>query len=112
MSGGAPLKITFPNFACRFRVTRKLTFTIHGIVNVNFRVTLKRHAKFGNVIFKGAPPDIEPKLQSALKSSKARLKGSAIRRGKVYSLRAVQKATQYLESRLIALDYLGSRVQL
>jgi outer membrane protein insertion porin family len=88
------------------------TDTIHGIVNVNFRVTLKRHAKFGNVIFKGAPPDIEPKLQSALKSSKARLKGSAIRRGKVYSLRAVQKATQYLESRLIALDYLGSRVQL
>ena len=88
------------------------TDTVHGIVNVNFRVTLKRHAKFGNVIFKGAPPDIEPKLQSALKSYKARLKGSAIRRGKVYSLRTVQKATQYLESELIALDYLGSRVQL
>jgi len=88
------------------------TDTVHGIVNVNFRVTLGRHARFGSVIFKGAPPDVEPKLQSALKSYKARLKGSAIRRGKVYSLRTVQKATQYLESKLIALDYLGSRVQL
>ena len=86
--------------------------TVHGIVNVNFRVTLKRHAKFGNVIFKGAPPDVEPKLQSALKSYRARLRGAAIRHGKVYSLRTVQRATQYLESKLIAQDYLGSRVEL
>ena len=86
--------------------------SVHGIVNVNFHVTLKRHAKFGNVIFQGAPRDVEPKLQIALKSYRARLRGSAIRRGKAYSLRAVQKATQYLESKLIAQDYLGSRVQL
>ena len=33
-------------------------------------------------------------------------------RGKPYSLKRVQSATQYLESQLIAHDYLGSRVQL
>jgi outer membrane protein assembly factor BamA len=88
------------------------TDNAHGLVNVNFQVTLKRHARFGRVIFKGAPPDVEPKLQSALKSYRARLTGVAIRPGKNYSFRTVQKATQYLESKLIAQEYLGSRVEL
>ena len=42
----------------------------------------------------------------------ARVRGSAIRAGKSYSLRRVQNATQYLESQLIGHDYLGSRVQM
>jgi outer membrane protein insertion porin family len=88
------------------------TDTVHGLVNVIFRVKLDRHAKFGNVIFKGAPPEVEPRLQNALKSYRARLQGVAIRSGKPYYLRTVQRATQYLESKLIAQDYLGSRVEL
>src|SRR5258707_1479325 len=86
--------------------------TVHGLVNVIFRAKLGRHAKFGNVIFKGAPAEVEPGLQNALKSYRARLQGVAIRRGKPYYLRTVQRATQYLESKLIAQDYLGSRVEL
>jgi outer membrane protein insertion porin family len=84
----------------------------HHLVNVDFYVTLKRHAKFGKVIFQGAPSNLEPKLQHDLTSLRARIRESAIRGGKRYSLRAVQRATQYLESKLIEADYLGSRVQL
>ena len=83
----------------------------HSLVNVVFHITLNRHAKFGKVIFDGAPSDLEPKLQGALKSWTARLRGVAIRRGKSYSYRTVQKAPDYLESKLIDLNYLGSRIE-
>jgi outer membrane protein insertion porin family len=84
----------------------------HQLVNVTFRIQLRRRAKFGKVIFTGAPPEQEQKLQSVLRSYSARLRGADIRSGKNYSLKAVQNATQYLESRLIKQDYLGTRVQL
>src|SRR6185312_16010912 len=82
------------------------------LVNVTFRTTLHRRAKFGKVIFAGAPPEQEQKLQRVLHSYIARLRGAAIRPGKTYSLKTVQNATQYLESQLIKQDYLGTRVQL
>ena len=88
------------------------TDTAHGLVNVIFHVNLNRHAKFGKVVLEGAPPEVAEKLQQALRSWVARVRGSDIRAGKSYSLRKIQKATQYLESRLIGYDYLGSRVQL
>jgi outer membrane protein insertion porin family len=81
-----------------------------GLANVTFHIDLNRRAKFGKVILTGAPPYEEPKLQQALKSWRARLRGSAIRKGKSYSLRAIQNATRYLEGQLISRDYLGSRV--
>jgi outer membrane protein insertion porin family len=84
----------------------------HGLVNVRFRVTLGRHAKFGKVVFQGAPSQVEPDLQLAVKSWRARLQGAAVRSGKAYSLRAIQRFTQFLEAKLIARDYLGSRVEL
>jgi len=84
----------------------------HKVVNVEFHVTLRRHAKFGKVVFEGAPPALDPKLQGDIKSLRARIRGVAIRHGKSYSLRTVQKATQYLESKLIDRNYLGSRVEL
>ena len=84
----------------------------HELVTVVFRTTLHRRAKFGKVIFSGAPADQEQKLQRALRSYIARLRGAAIREGKNYSLKTVQNATQYLESQLIKQDYLGTRVQL
>jgi len=88
------------------------TDAAQGLISVNFRVSLNRHAKFGNVILKGAPPEEEQRLQRALTSWMARVRGAAIRAGKSYSLRRIQNATQYLESQLINRDYLGSRVQM
>src|SRR5436190_4974479 len=84
----------------------------HELVSVIFRTTLHRRAKFGKVIFSGAPPDQQQKLQRTLKSYIARLRGAAIREGKPYSLKTVQNATQYLELQLIKQDYLGTLVQL
>jgi outer membrane protein assembly factor BamA len=87
------------------------TDTVHGLVNVIFHATLKRRAKFGEVVLNGAPPDQVKTLQHDLRAWRARLQGAAIRSGKPYSFRAVQKASQYLESQLIKHDYLGSRAQ-
>jgi len=88
------------------------TDAAHELVNVAFRVRLNRHAKFGTVILKGAPAEEEQRLQQAVKSLAARVRGAAIRPGKSYSLRNIQNATQYLESQLIRRDYLGSRVRM
>jgi outer membrane protein assembly factor BamA len=85
---------------------------VHKLVNVNFYVTLSRHAKFGKMIFDGVPPELAPKLQNDLTSWRARLREAAVRRGKSYSWRTLQKATQYLESKLIQANYLGSRAQI
>ena len=87
------------------------TDDVHGLVNVIFHVTLKRHARFGDVVLSGAPPTEEKKLQHDLRSWRARVQGAAIRPGKSYSFRRVQKASQFLESQLIKYNYLGSRAQ-
>jgi outer membrane protein insertion porin family len=95
------------------RVSPKLeNDAANNLVNVSFETALGRHAKFGQIVFKGAPPEIEPKLQDAIRSLRARARAVAIRKGKPYSLIRIQKATQYLESRLISEDYLGARVEL
>jgi outer membrane protein insertion porin family len=82
------------------------------IVNVMYHVKLGRKAKFGKVIFEGAPKEVEPVLASSVKSLRARIRGAAIRHGKAYNARTIEKATQFLESKLLSQSYLGSRVQL
>jgi outer membrane protein insertion porin family len=85
---------------------------VHKLVNVHFQANLGRHAKFGKLFFDGAPPDLAERLQHDLTSWRARLHEAAVRKGKSYSWRTLQKATQYLESKLIDANYLGSRAQL
>jgi outer membrane protein assembly factor BamA len=89
-----------------------ITDNQRGLVNVIFHVSLGRRAKFGRVLLHGAPPEEQDGLQKALKSWRARVRGSAIRQGRSYSLKTIQNATQYLEGQLINHNYLGSRVQL
>lgn len=84
---------------------------VHKLVNVNFHITLGRHAKFGNIIFDGVPAKLQPELRNDLTSWCARLHEAGVRRGKNYSWHTLQKATQYLESKLIDMNYLGSRAQ-
>jgi outer membrane protein insertion porin family len=84
----------------------------HLVVNVTYHVTLNRHARFGKVVFSGVPAQEEQRLQGALKSWIARLRGEAIRSGKSYSSGTVQKATQYLETQLMKRGYLASQVKL
>jgi len=89
-----------------------ITDNQRGLVNAIFHVSLGRRAKFGRVLLHGAPPEEQDGLQKALKSWRARVRGSAIRQGRSYSLKTIQNATQYLEGQLINHNYLGSRVQL
>jgi outer membrane protein insertion porin family len=84
----------------------------HGIVNVVFRTTMGKKAKFGDVTMEGASPQDTAHLQQVLKSVLARLRGSSIRSGKTYSLKTVQNATRYLENELMKQDHLGATVKL
>lgn len=88
------------------------TDAVHALANVIFHVTLNRKAKFGNVLLDGAPSSAEKKLQAALRSWRARLRGADIRPGRPYSLGNVENATQYIEGQLLKREYLGSRVDL
>jgi outer membrane protein insertion porin family len=84
----------------------------HGLVNVTFHTTLGKKAKFGNVTMEGASPEETRHLQGKLESIMARLRGSAIRQGKTYSLKRIQNATQYLENTLVKEERLGAQVKL
>jgi outer membrane protein assembly factor BamA len=84
----------------------------HGIVNVQFATTLRRKAQFGKVTLNGATPEQSARLQEKLKSKLARLRGSAIREGKPYSLKTVQTATTYMQSVLSKQDLLAAQVQM
>ncbi|HET6841893.1 MAG TPA: POTRA domain-containing protein [Candidatus Angelobacter sp.] len=88
------------------------TDSAHGVVNVLFDVRLKRRAKFGDVQFTGASPEETRRLQSSLRSLRARVKGAYIKPGKGYSQGKIQRAIEYLQSVLGKEQYLAGRVEL
>src|SRR5215831_6639497 len=83
-----------------------------GLANVDFQVTLNKLAKFGDIIIQGATPDETEHLKDSLRSLRARLKSSAIREGKSYSLKTLENATQFLESHLLGENRLAATVKL
>ena len=84
----------------------------HGIVNVAFQVNLGRKARFGTVTLSGASDADTARLQAKLKSTLARLRGSAIREGKPYTLKTVRSAATYMQSALVSQDRLAAQVKL
>src|SRR5262245_26346204 len=70
------------------------------LANVDFKVTLNKVAKFGDIKIEGTTEDETEHLKNSLHSLRARIKSSAIREGKSYSLKTLQNATQFLESHL------------
>ena len=84
----------------------------HGVVNVIFQSTLGRKAKFGDVNISGVSDAQEKDLQKKLTSPIARIRGAAVRKGKTYKRSALNKATNYLQSRLEKDDYLAAQVKL
>lgn len=84
----------------------------HGIVNVRFQVDAGPRANFGNVTMSGTSDQETARLQAKLKSKLASLRGSAIREGKPYSLKAVHNATVYMQNALVKRDRLGAQVQM
>jgi outer membrane protein assembly factor BamA len=91
---------------------RLTTYPKDQLVNVTFETTLGRRAKFGNVDLEGASPEQTKHLHRVLRSLMARLRGSAIRPGKRYSLKTLQNATQYMTNALMKQDHLDAEVKL
>ena len=84
----------------------------HGLVNVRFAIALGVRARYGTVKLDGASPEQTARLQAKLKSLMARLRSSAIRQRKQYSLKGIQNATLYMQSALASQDHLGAQVKL
>ncbi len=84
----------------------------HGIVNVTYAIELGKKAKFGKVTLQGASPERTAQLQAKLKSVLARLRSSAIREGKRYSLKTIQNAAVYMQNALMKEGHLGAEVKM
>jgi len=86
------------------------TDKVHGLANVFFHTKLNRRAKFGKLEIRGTTPQETAHLEHVLHSWVARLRGSAIRPGKTYSLKTLENATRYLENQLMKEDHLAGQV--
>jgi outer membrane protein assembly factor BamA len=84
----------------------------HGIVNVVLHTDFGRHARFGDVKIAGTTPEETRYLDHKLHSWMARLRSSALIRGKPYSARRLQSATTYVNTALIKQGFLGAQVKL
>ncbi|HUO61505.1 MAG TPA: POTRA domain-containing protein [Candidatus Acidoferrales bacterium] len=85
---------------------------VHELANIIFNVDLGPRAKFGNLTMEGATPEETAKLQKALRGIRARLRGATIKRGKTYSYKRLQTATQHLENQLHKQKRLAASVKL
>jgi len=84
----------------------------HQVVNVSFPVKLGRHAKFGEIVIDGMPPQDEEKLAHSLKTVLARARTVAIRPGKAYHYGTLTRATTYLQNELQKRGLLDAQVKL
>jgi outer membrane protein assembly factor BamA len=84
----------------------------HGIANVLFHANLGRSAKFGEIDIDGLPNPDSTDLEHRLITLLARLRGAAVRKGKAYHHSTLNKATQYIQSRLGKEGYLDAQVKL
>jgi outer membrane protein insertion porin family len=86
--------------------------TSHGLVDVDFKTTLNKKGKFGEIHIAGATPEQTEVFQRKLVSLMARLRGSAIRPGKTYSLKTLTNAADYLQKSLVKQKRLAAQVKL
>jgi outer membrane protein assembly factor BamA len=84
----------------------------HGLANVVFHVTLGRRAKFGVVDLEGAPGNETARLEHKLTTLFARVRGAAVRQGKIYHRGTLNRAARYLQSTLESRGYLSAEVKL
>jgi outer membrane protein assembly factor BamA len=84
----------------------------HQIVNVLFHADLGRKAKFGIIDIAGLPVPDASDLQRHLTSLLARARGAAIHNGKSYNRSTLNKASNYIQSRLAKEGFLAAQVKL
>jgi outer membrane protein assembly factor BamA len=84
----------------------------HGIVNVFFNSTLGPRAKFGEIVIDGLSPSQSKDFQNRLRSWMARFRGASIREGKTYKHSTLNRAANYVQSRLQGQGFLAAQVKL
>jgi outer membrane protein insertion porin family len=88
------------------------TDKINGLANVKFKVTLNRQAKFGELVISSRQPDETGHVKDILHSLRARIRMAAVRPGKAYSLKTLERAVDFLQGRLQKENHLAAQVQL
>ncbi len=83
----------------------------HRIVNVLYHSDLGRKAKFGAIDITGLPSSATSDLQHRLTRLPARARGAAIRIGKTYNRSTLNKASNYIQSRLAKEGFLAAQVK-
>ncbi len=84
----------------------------HRVVNVIFRIKLKRHAHFGKIHLTGASPAETQELERSLRSLMARVRGAYLKTGASYSLKKLGTATTYLQGQLGKQHYLAGKIRM
>jgi outer membrane protein assembly factor BamA len=84
----------------------------HGLADVYFHITLNRRARFGVIDIVGTTPQQTVQLTHDLQTFLARVRGAAIRPGKLYHRTTLNKATQYLQDKLAKRGMLSAQVKL
>ena len=84
----------------------------HGIANIDFVVAPGKKAKIGVVGVDGPPPAEAARLQSRLRSWRAKFTGAELKPGKHYDPKRLDAATKLLKNDLAKRGYLASRLNL
>jgi outer membrane protein assembly factor BamA len=84
----------------------------HGIANIDFVITLNKRAKIGTVSVDGPPPAEAARLQSRLRSWRAKFTGAELKPGKKYDPKRLDGAAKLLKNDLSKRGYLAARLKL
>lgn len=84
----------------------------HQLADLVFSVALNKRAKLGHVAVTGPPPKEAARLEHALRSFRARLRGASLKSGKPYNPKQLQAATAFVRGYLGKENRLASRVRL
>ncbi|HEX2520874.1 MAG TPA: POTRA domain-containing protein, partial [Terriglobia bacterium] len=84
----------------------------HLLADVFFHVNLNKRAKFGRVAVTGPPADQTARLERALRSFRARLRGSSVKEGKPYDPARLQRAINVIRKKLGDENQLAKEVRL
>ena len=98
-------------FNVRIECETKLDET-HQLANVFFHVNLGKPAKIGEVKIIGISAQEATRVEGALRSIRARLKGASLRKGKRYDAERLEAATTFIRNYLSRANRLANEVRL
>lgn len=84
----------------------------HQLADLIFHVTLHKRARFGRAEVTGPPRKEAARLEHALSSLRARLKGASLKPGKPYDPKRLEAATSFIRDYLGKENRLASQVRL